>query len=361
MELREFHAGIGGRLTEVNGCEVVETYGDLTAEYRALTDSAGFLDLSFRSRLCVLGADRVKFLHGQVTNDVNRLAVGEGCYAALVDAKGKMQSDLNIFRLEDELLLDFEPGYAASVKQRLERYVIADVVEVMDVSTQYGLLSVQGPRAAGAIDGAGLGLTLPGRTLGFASRRDETLGEVYLANNPRVGSPGFDLFVPVAALADAANRLLAAVHALGGCAAGWTALETARVEACIPRYGADMDETNLAPEVGLDDRAISYTKGCYIGQEVIARIRTYGQVAKRLRRIELPGEVAELPGRGARLRREGKEVGYVTSAVRSPVTGICTGLAYVRREVTEEETILRLEMDGAEVPVRVTGLGQMDA
>src|SRR6266542_3456589 len=148
LPLREFHKRLNGHFTEVNGMEVVDYYGDPLAEHATLRQAAGVLDLSFRSRLCLLGADRQKYLNGQVTNNVKDLKTGEGCYAALVNAKGKMQSDLNLYLLENEILLDFEPGYSAAVAQRLEKYIIADDVQVTDVAPHYGLLSVQGPKAA---------------------------------------------------------------------------------------------------------------------------------------------------------------------------------------------------------------------
>src|SRR6266550_8359944 len=147
LSLREYHQKLGARFTEVNGMEVVDHFGDPMAEYAALRESAGLLDLSGRGRLCLTGADRKRFLHGQVTNNVNDLKAGEGCYAALTNAKGKMQSDLDIYCLADELLLDFEPGFSAAVSERLEKYIIADDVQVSDLAPHYGLLSVQGPKA----------------------------------------------------------------------------------------------------------------------------------------------------------------------------------------------------------------------
>jgi folate-binding Fe-S cluster repair protein YgfZ len=126
---------------------VVNDYGDSLSEYQALRQVAGVIDLSSRSRLCLTGADRIRFLHGQITNDVKRLGVGEGCYAALTNAKGRMESDLNIYNLQDELLLDFEAGQARIVSQRLEKYIVADDVQVVDVASLYGLLTVQGPAA----------------------------------------------------------------------------------------------------------------------------------------------------------------------------------------------------------------------
>src|SRR5579863_10199230 len=115
VALHELHHGLGARFTEVNGCEVVDDYGDPTAEYAALRETAGVFDLSFRGRICLTGADRVRFLNGQVTNNVKDLRAGNGCYAALVTAKGKLESDLNIYALENELLLDFEPGLTATI------------------------------------------------------------------------------------------------------------------------------------------------------------------------------------------------------------------------------------------------------
>jgi glycine cleavage system aminomethyltransferase T len=147
LALHEFHSALGARFAEVNGCEVVEDYGDWLAEHAALRQSAGVLDLSFRSRLVLTGADRVRLLNGQVTNNVKELPVSEGCYAALVTNKGRMQSDLNIYILPEEILLDFEPGLCAAVAQRFEKFIIADDVQVIDAAPHYGLLSVQGPQA----------------------------------------------------------------------------------------------------------------------------------------------------------------------------------------------------------------------
>src|SRR5438445_1781204 len=130
LAIREFHQRLNARFTAVNGMEVVEHYGDPPSEHAALREAAGVLDLSFRSRICLLGADRQKFLNGQVTNNVKDLKPGEGCYAALITAKGKMQSDLGVFCLTEEILLDFEPGLAQAVTERLEKYVIADDVQI---------------------------------------------------------------------------------------------------------------------------------------------------------------------------------------------------------------------------------------
>ena len=387
LPLREFHESLGAKFTSVNGAEVVADYGDVLAEHAALTSTAGVLDLSFRSRVCLTGADRTRFLHGQVTNDVNRLKQGVGCYAALVTAKGKLESDLHIHCLADELLLDFEPGLTAAVTQRLEKFIVADDVQVVDVAPHYGLLSIQGPKSEEIVRSLGVFAEVPSKPYASVKLNDSMLGEVYLMNLPRIegraGSPlpaegsseksarmqpphpgplpqggegekgahpdasgrptiqGFDLYVPAAGLGAVLDKLVAAAKAIGGRACGWTALETARIEAGIPRFGADMDETNIPIECGIESRAISYNKGCYIGQEVINRIHSMGHVNRELRGLRLAD--GPLPAKGDKLFRDGKEVGHVTSAVTSPKLKANIALGYVRKEVNRvgAELILR--------------------
>lgn len=341
LSLHEFHAGLNAQFTSVNGVEAVANYGEVLAEGAALHDAAGVLDLSFRSRLCLLGADRATFLHGQVTNDVKALKFGEGCYAAIISAKGKMDSDLNIYALADELLLDFEPGLTEAITQRLDKYIIAADVQIVDVAPHYGLLSVQGPKAGAVVNALGLEIPLPTKPLQFSTLTDATLGQLYLMNQPRTFAGGLDLFVPTDSLAAVADKLVAAAKQVGGRACGWEALEIARVEAGIPRFGVDMDATNLPPEAGIDARAVSYTKGCYIGQEVLARIRTYGQVAKSLRGLRLAGELKSLPLKGDKLYEGEKEIGYVVSAIYSPTLKSNLALAYLRRELKSPTVTLR--------------------
>lgn len=341
LQLRELHQAAGAHFTELNGQEVVAGYGPLSSEYQALTTSAGLLDLSFRGRICLLGQDRVKFLHGQVTNDVKGLGPGSGCYAALVNAKAKMEADLFVYQLPEELLLDFEPGLTEKLIRRLEKYIVADDVQLVDVAPHFGLLSVQGPAAAEILQQIGF-KNLPAPKYGIQKSDHPDAGEVYLANNPRLGSIGFDLYVSVEKMTAAYELLRKAVAAANGSPVGLSAFETARIESGIPRFGADMDETNLPPEAGLDKTAVSYTKGCYIGQEIIARIRTYGQVAKALRLLQLQGASEHTPARGTKLLKDGREVGYITSASWSPKFSSPVALGYVRKEANHPGTVLEL-------------------
>ena len=406
--------------------ETVNDYGDWPAEHAALRQSAGVLDFSFRSRICLTGTDRVRFLHGQVTNDVKKLRVGEGCYAALTTNKGKMESDLNIFCLADELLLDFEPGLTEKISQRLGKFIVADDVQIVDVAPHYGLLSVQGPKAIDVISALGLfgwgerprepilangqhGSSvasphrLPTKSLASVKFSDATLGEIYLANHARLSSSplptkrgegqgegqnpassprpsppfhggegenilsGFDLFVPNTSLGAVADKLIAAAKQIGGRACGWQAFETARTEAGIPRFGVDMDETNLPLECGIESRAVVYNKGCYIGQEVINRIHSFGHVNRELRGLRLAENLKSLPQRGDKLFRDGKEIGYVTSAVKSPVLNALVApklqseggniaLGYVRREANQIGNELILQTAAGESPAKIVEL-----
>jgi folate-binding protein YgfZ len=380
--LRQLHEKLGARFTAVNGVEAVADFGDPLAEHASLRETAGVLDFVFRGRLCLLGADRVRFLHGQVTNDVKRLRAGEGCYAALVTAKGRMESDLNVFCLQDELLLDFEPGLTHAITQRLERYIVADDVQVVDVAPHYGLLTVQGPKAVAAIQNLGLFSEMPVAPLGFVKVTDPGCGEIYLVNHARLASDssllptsaskpedarvrqraggdrsvGFDLFVPLVALAAFADRLFGAAKSVGGRPCGWTAFETARIEAGIPRFGVDMDETNIPIECGIEARAISYNKGCYIGQEVINRIHSIGHVNRKLRGLRLADDLERLPAKGDKLFRDGKEVGYITSAVASPTFNANMALGYVRREASVAGVELILKTGSSESLAKVVEL-----
>ena len=367
--LHEFHHSLGACFAELNGAEIVTDFGDWQAEHAALRETAGVMDLSFHSRLCLVGADRARFLHGQVTNDVKKLHAGEGCYAAITTAKGKMESDVNIFCLADELLLDFEPGLSEKITARFEKFIVADDVQIVDAAPHYGLLSVQGPRAAevimalgliensGAPAAAGIALsppTFPAKPFVSLKISDANLGDIYLATHARLfaegltspAATGFDLFVPNPSLGVVADKLIAAAKKFGGRAVGWSAWEATRIEAGIPRFGADMDETNLPLECGIASRAVVFNKGCYLGQEIINRIHSFGHVTKELRRLRLADDLKTLPPRGEKLFIGDKEVGYLTSATKSPLFNGNLALGYVRREANQTGTQLNWKSGG---------------
>ena len=256
--------------------------------------------------------------------------------------------------LED--VRDFEPGLTGTVSRRLEEYLVADDVQVVNVAPLYGLLSVQGPKAEAVVRRLDLFQEIPANPFQFVRVADGTLGEIYLMNQPRLGSTGFDVFVPVNSLGAVAGKLIAAARSDGGRACGWPAFEITRIEAGIPRFGADMDESNLPLECGIEQRAVSYSKGCYIGQEVINRIHSIGHVNRELGGLRLADDLRALPVKGDKLLHAGKEVGYITSAVKSPALRANVALGYVRREANAAGTELVVASAEGNRPATVVAL-----
>lgn len=331
LPAHEAHQDLGAAFMELNGAEAVRHYGNTAAEYERLNSSAAVLDFSFRTRLVLVGTDRSPFLHSQCTNDIKRLKPGEGSYTAFATNKGRMVGDANVFVLADEILLDAEPGQAGPMTERFKKFIVSEDVEVVDAAPHYGLLTVQGPKSTEVIEKLELDIALP--TASFASVKLEhpVLGELYLANHPRLRSTGVDLFVPIDSLGAVLDKLFTTAKSVGGGLAGWDAFDIASVEAGIPRFGVDMDETNLAPEAGIAERAISYNKGCYVGQEIINRLRTFAEANKKLCRLQLSNDITTLPARGTKLQKDGKDVGYITSTTKVP-NGPSLALGYVRKD-----------------------------
>lgn len=352
----ELHQRLGGRLLNGPQGQQVTDYGDQSRELHFLTESLGLTDLSSRGRLCLLGADRQRFLHGQVTNDIQRLRQGQGCFAAFVSGKGRVQMPVNVFHLGEELLLDFEPASTESVRQRIESYLIADQVEVVDAGDAYGLMTLQGPKSGPCLERVLAGVVLP------QAERDIVLNDgplgsgVYCARHSRLGSLGYDLYVPADEFESAFLSLAEAVSLLGGGLCGSHAWDRARVSGGIPLYGRDITDAHLAPETGLESVGISYSKGCYIGQEVIARIRTYGQVNKALRSLLILSKGAPARTGDALFDDTGREVGQITSVAEVLKGGTQVALGYVRKEHFAPGTELTAGVGDLAYRLRVAGL-----
>jgi folate-binding protein YgfZ len=184
---------------------------------------------------------------------------------------------------------------------------------------------------------------------------DAALGEVYLMNRARLGTHGFDLFVPQTSIDAVFDKLVTLASSAGGCVCGWDSLEAARIEQGIPRFGIDMDESNFPQECGIEGSAISYSKGCYIGQEVLNRIHTLGHVNRELRGLKLEERLKKMPNSGDKLFREDREAGYVTSVLASQRLKANLALGYVRKECNEIGTELRLRTTEGDCVARVVG------
>jgi tRNA-modifying protein YgfZ len=307
---------------------------ELDAQYRQLREECGVLDRSDRGKLVLRGAESAEYLQGQLTNDIEGLAAGEGCYAALLDRKGHMQADMRVLCLAgDEIWIDTEAETLAAVKRHLEMYKIGREVELEDVTAERGILSLVGPRSA---DLAGAPPLAAHANMALAVGGIECVA---------VGTAlGIDLIVA----AGDAERLRGFLAGAGAPAVEPAAVEILRIEAGTPRFGAEMDAATMPAEGGIVEAAVDFEKGCYIGQETVARLHYRGKPNKHLRGLRLSAPTAA----GATLRLGEKEVGRVGSSCVSPVLGPIA-LAIVRREA-EPGAELAVGEDG--VTARVVDL-----
>lgn len=337
---------------ELAGHSVVLAYTTIAAEYDALRTRAALFDHSHRGRMRFTGDKAAEVLGGLVTNDVQALEPGHGQYAAALSAKGRVVADARIFRDAEGLLVDVPARAAPGFAEMVRKYVNPRLAKYRDAGGELRALGIHGAQArnvVAAITGgsaAGLG-TLPA----YHHVSAEIEGApVLVAHVPDLGVDGFELY----AAAGQAERIRERALAEGAIAAGLHAWEVARVEAGRPEWGLDMDETTLAQEANLEAlHAISYTKGCYIGQEVVARIHFRGHVNKHLRGLRVAG--IDAPPSGAELLdAAGAVVGDVRSSVVSPrLGGIALGM--VRREV-EPGSSLVARLGATEARVDVTAL-----
>lgn len=300
----------------------IQAAHELKSEYRVLREGVGLLDRSGRAQLEVLGPDALDYLQGQVTNDVEALSPGNGCYAALLNPKGRLLADMRVLlRSPNELWLDAEAEVHDSLFAKLDMYRIGRRVELIDCTDKRAVLSLIGPAARRA-------LAVDAPVIEHASielEMDDIRGLLVTTD------VGFDLIVSADERAIAAAML----SERGAVAVSEEAAEIVRVESGRPRYGKDMTDANLPAEVGLEQRAVSFTKGCYVGQEPVARMHYRGHPNRHLRGLELSAPVAprEVVVRG------GKEVGRVTSSCVSPALGPIA-LAIVRREVEPGQEVM---------------------
>jgi folate-binding protein YgfZ len=286
-----------------------------TDEYELLRQDAGLVDRGDRAILELKGAEAAEFLQGQVTNDIEALAPGTGCYAALLDHKGKIRTDLRVLRIEpDRLIVDAEPTALAILSHNFETYSLGRQVTHADLSGDHTVLSLIGPRARDRLD------PCPGET-----EHDHVLTPYGIAVATDVG---VDLICGERQAAAARDELcLTAVSE--------DAAECVRIESGRPRLGHELDGTTIPQEAGLNERAVSFTKGCYVGQETVARLHYKGKPNRHLRGLRL----SALAAHGDPIRLGDREVGTVGSACESPVHGPIA-LALVRREAEPGDEVL---------------------
>jgi folate-binding protein YgfZ len=305
---------------------------DLT-NYDAPRSGLGLIERAERGRILVEGADRLSLLQGLLTNDMASLAAGSGVYSAWLTPQGRMIADLHVVELGEAALLDVPVELTRALRDRLDDSIFAEDVTVHDATNEWSHFAIAGPAAPEALD----------RTRAIPFVRLPTAG-------PKV--PLFEVY----ARATDAPRLREALAAAGAVPVGTDAAESFRIESGIPRWGVDLDQDTIPLEAGLEDRAISFTKGCYVGQEVIVRVlhRGHGRVARRLVGLALPDAAVErLPTRGEPVMAEGKPVGELRSVGWSSRLRQCVALAYVRREALEQGAKLATSVGPAVVTTAV--------
>ncbi len=349
--LYELHRLAGASFAESLGWEIPDRFSTFLEEYHALRDSVGVMDVSNAVILEVCGKDRTRFLHGMLTNDIQSLQPGHGCYAALLTHQGRIVADLQVYCAEESLILVANAFLRQKLLPALKKYIIADQVQLLDRSEEWGVLSLQGPRSADLLAQIS-SIDSP------AHQYDHLDGAMFgtpvrLCRHSRTQRGGYDLILPSEKLSELWTAILTAGRVGAAWPVGWEAYNTNRVEAGIPLYGLDMDETHLPLEAGLQS-AISFTKGCYMGQEIVARATYRGQVNWKLSGLLLPDRVPLMSG--TKILKDGKEIGHITSSVYSPALSRAIALGYLRREFMEPGTNFPVDRGGEEVTCEVASL-----
>ncbi len=335
-------AARGAQFGAWRGCRAAEHYGNVEAEVRAVREGAGVIDRTDRAFLTASGPDATDYLQRMTSNEVSKLEPGQGRYALQLDTLGHIVADFHLLRMSDHVLLETDWLRRAPLREVLEKYIVADEAEIADASEQLAELAVEGPQSGRLLKAALSQGVLPGAALNHGwVKFNET--PVLVARVSETGEQGYRLIFVVEYAQNLWDALAAQQRVVKWRPVGHAALNILRTEAGIPWFGFDLDERTLPPEAGLEQRAISYTKGCYLGQEVIERIRSRGHVNRKLTGLRL--EATALPAHGTKLLADGKEVGQITTAVRSPRLG-AIALGYVRREHLEPGTKLGVEGGG---------------
>ncbi|MBI4342133.1 MAG: aminomethyl transferase family protein [Candidatus Omnitrophica bacterium] len=328
-------------------------FGDLDAEYRAMQGGAALIDDSTQTVIECRGADRASFLQRLLTNDIARLTPGTGCRAALLNEAGKLIAELLVLAEADMIRLLCDLTIAPRVMQTLEHHHIAEELTLTDRERAFAVLAVEGPGALGVIGRlSGTAIPLP-TPLAHAAVSLEGV-TVRVIKHSLLNREGVWCLVEAAA----SERIWRLLADSGAVPAGWEAFHIARIEAGVPLFGVDMDGTNLLPETGLETVLCHEAKGCYLGQEVIARLATYGSLSKRL--MGLLVDAAEIPQAGDRIGHHGEEeAGWVTSGCRSRALGQPIAMGYVKRGAYAPGTVVQILRGECWLPATVTTLASI--
>jgi folate-binding protein YgfZ len=300
-----------------------------TLGYEALRAHAAWIDLSARGKIRASGEDRARLLHAMTTNHVNQLKPGGGCYSFFLNAQGRILGDVNLFCFEDHFLLDTEPETRHKLYEHLDRYIIADDVTLADETDRVSTIAVEGPEAPEVL--TKLGAPVPETLYSTAT----WAGERTVAHVDSTGMGGFFIFTAI----DDKPSLVEELEGAGAVAATHEDATVVRIENGRPRYGEEITERFLVQETG-QLQAVHFSKGCYLGQEIVERVRSRAQIHRILRRVEI--DTREVPPAGVKFKIGDADAGEIVSAVLSPALGKVVAMAYVRTPYSEPGTELTL-------------------
>jgi len=324
----------GARLGSYRGAETPSSFGDVTAEFRALLEGCAMYDMSWQAKLVLTGEDRVRWLNGMVTNNIRDLAVSHGVYSFQLSAQGRIQGDLVAYNRGDHLLLTTDRDQAPAIIAVFDRYIIMDDVEVADISEQLATIGVMGPKAREVLSRAGIDVAQlePGQVLDAVWRE---LG-ISVARSAQPAIDGYEIWFA----AGNADKVWEGLQSSGAVPVGSDALELYRIVRGVPRFGVDLRDRDLPQETG-QQYALNFAKGCYIGQEIVERIRSRAILHRSFVGFEVEGAP---PPPGTKVRVNDKNAGEMTSAARVPFpSGERTlGLGYAHREVAAPGTRVQI-------------------
>ena len=319
----------GANPSEHGAATTATDFGDVRAEFQALLSGCGLYDLSWRTKIVVTGGDRVRWLNGMATNNVRDLAPGHGVYAFLLNAQGRIQADLYAFQRGDSLLVDTERGQREKVLQLFDHYIIADDVEIADISDKLTALGLTGPESRQVLERAGIAVPeLAHLQFADVAWPHKT---ITLLRSGEEARESWQIWVAP----EHADELRDALLKAGARPTGTTALNLFRISRGIPQFGEDIRERDLPQETG-QTRALNFTKGCYLGQEIVERIRSRGAVHRQFTAFAVEGT---LPEPGAKILAYEKDVGEITSSAILPLPGgdRPVALGYLRREAAGKD------------------------
>jgi aminomethyltransferase len=343
-KLHDQHLKLGATFGEAAGWEMPLHYGNAQAEHAAVRHGVGIADLSHRGRLRVTGDDRVKWLQSVISNDILPLKPGQGLYSSFLTHKGKMLTYFRVYALAESLMLEDVGEIGDTTFQALRKFLLYGTKAKMEnCADTWGLLLVSGPKTTDCIKAA-LGADVSGlQPLSFVTQAVSG-HQALLLRTEETGEIDIEVLIPADGVVTAWERLLSAGQPMGLKPFGTEAREMLRMEAGLPKAGPDLNDEIVPPEANLEGKAFSLSKGCYPGQEVVARMDTYGNVRRKLVGLALKDPV--IPTKGAKLFSGDREVGWISSAVHAPSLNRIIALGFPLRDFSNPGTALTVDIDG---------------